>query len=112
MCDGESGDEINNVSAFHSITAVKSLSSSKGLYNGNGKVEVIYVVGHSDKNSTVDQDLILTNDGSGWVAQMPMLEFPEQSTATKAAHKLADWMERLSKAIKVTDFESINMNKL
>lgn len=92
--------------------AIKSLMSDKGLYSANGKVEVRFVIGHNNGTTTVEQELLLINDGSGWMAQMIMDDFPRQKTITAAAWKLADWMERLAIAIKDNTFDQINLNNL
>lgn len=98
--------------SFRPIIILKSLTSDKGLRDSTGKVEAIFTVGHDNSKATVDQDLILTNSGAGWTAQMPILDFPEQKTATEAAHKLAEWMEKLAAAIRAGNFNEINLNKL
>jgi hypothetical protein len=92
--------------------AIKSLVSEKGLYFESGKVEVRFVIGHDNGRTTLEQELILTNDGSGWMAQMVMNDFPREKTITASAWKLADWMERMAIAIKDNTFDQINLNGL
>lgn len=98
--------------SYKTKVVLKSLTSDRGLYDSTGKVEAVFTVGHDNSTHTVTQDLILTNSGSGWSAQMPMLDFREQKTITAAAYKLADWMEKMAVAIRENTFDSINLNNL
>ncbi|MFZ2452624.1 MAG: hypothetical protein WAW36_19115 [Methylovulum miyakonense] len=91
---------------------LKSINSEKGFYNSNGNVVAIFSAAHSDGVITVEQDLVLKQIDSKWIAEMPMLDFPPQKTITDAAWKLADWMEKMAAAIKASTFDEINLNNL
>lgn len=69
-------------------------------------------VAHNNGQTTVDQDLVLRRYGDGWSAEMSMEGFPEQKTATEAAHKLAEWFDRLAATIKRSEFDIIDLNNL
>lgn len=95
------------------LVVIQSMRSSKGLFNvGAGVIEVVYLVGSNNGKSTLTQPLTLHWDNNGWTASMPMHDFPPQKTVTAAAWKLADWMERMAKAIKSRELDQINLNSL
>ena len=92
------------------IVFIKSLISERKYRDIRGKVEARYAVVFDNSETTLEQELVLTHDGDGWVASMNMDDFPAQRTVTASAWKLAEWMEKMAKAIKDNTFDGINLN--
>lgn len=71
--------------------------------------EFVYSVEHNNGNTSVEQEMtIKSQDGlfePVWSASIEMSDFPTQDTPEKAAHKLAEWMERLAAAIRVGEIQ-------
>jgi hypothetical protein len=77
--------------------------------SGNEKV-VKYNISHNNGLSTVDQDLILTRHIDGtWSANILFDNFPTQDTPQDATNKLAEWMDKLRKALINNNFGIINI---
>jgi len=64
---------------------------------------------HNNGTTTLEQELILDRAEKGWTAEMDMSDFSPQLTATRAAHKLADWMERMAIAIRSSEFDKVEL---
>jgi len=78
-----------------------------------GKTVATYEIAHNNDTTTVRQDLLLTKFGDTWKANMLFDDIDSCDTATEAAHKLADWMERLALALREgNNFDSVNLNNL
>jgi len=89
-----------------------------------GKVELVryqknkdgqffeYAVEQNNGTTSVEQDLTIKAvdglRGCKWVASIAMDDFPPQESAHDAAHKLADWLERLASAIRIGEYAKIN----
>lgn len=71
-----------------------------------------YSILAGDDARTVDQTLSLTSTHEGWVAEMPMDEFPPQASAGDAALKLACWFELMAKGLREGDYGTICINDL
>ena len=87
-----------------------------------GKVELIkynkvkeaqffeYSVEQNNGSTSVEQSLIISSvEGlldPNWIAEIKLDEFPPQNTPEAAAHKLADWLERLSDTIRSGEYQS------
>lgn len=93
----------------------------------NGKVELtgfskqgdertfVYSVEHNNGQTSVEQKMTITSKEGliepNWSASIELSDFPPQKTPEEAAHKLADWMERLAAAIRVGDIQSYTRAK-
>lgn len=84
----------------------------KNITVAGNTVTAVFNISHNNMKTTLDQDLLLTRTGDGWVARMDMQEFPAQKTITASAWKLAEWFERLATEIKATEFDTLNLNDL
>lgn len=87
-----------------------------------GKVELVrfestkdnafyeYTVEHNNGSTSVKQVLTINSvDGlfrSKWEAVIELDDFPPQETPEAAAHKLADWLERLASAIRIGEYSN------
>jgi hypothetical protein len=64
-----------------------------------------YSVENNNGKTTIDQHMcILSTAGlfdPKWIAQINLDDFPPQETPEAAAHKLADWLERLAASIRI-----------
>lgn len=89
---------------------LKSIATNAAVRNKINKVKAVFLIIHDDGSVTVDHDLILTKTYKGWVAEMPLTNFPPQETVTASAWKLADWFEKMAAALKDNAFDSINLN--
>lgn len=103
------------------------MSSVMGKSKQTGKVELVgfckqdgvntytYSVEHNNGETSVEQKMTITSqDGlfdPKWTATIEMLDFPLLDTPEQAAHKLADWMERLAAAIRVGDVQPYSRAK-
>ena len=80
-----------------------------------------YSVEHNNGTTTVEQKMSLTYDnvnalsthynGQVWNAEIAFDGFPAQKTPEAAAHKLADWLERLAGAIRCGDYTLPSQDK-
>jgi len=70
-----------------------------------------YSVEHNNGATSVEQSLKISSiDGvfnPTWVASLALDDFPPQDTPLEAAHKMADWLERLASAIRVGDYLTV-----
>lgn len=90
------------------------------MITSKGKVELIqfkktedeasykYNVEHNNGSTSVDQIMTISSTDLGmiygWKASIAMDEFPNMGSPELAAEKLADWMLRLSQAIRSGDY--------
>ncbi len=79
--------------------------------NENGVQTYEYSVEQNDGSTSVEQLLTISNVKGlfkpSWVAKIQLDDFPQMESPNDAANKLADWLERLSSAIRVGDYQSI-----
>lgn len=80
----------------------------------DGSILVEYSVEHNNGSTSVEQKMMLESFNSygskpQWKARIAFDSFPIQDTAYDAAHKLADWMDRLADAIRCGNYELPNM---
>lgn len=68
-----------------------------------------YSVHHTDGETTLEQKVTISATdgllGPAWNASIELGEFPPQQTPYDAAMKLADWLDRMSKAIRVGKYQ-------
>ena len=62
-----------------------------------------FQVMHSNGVTTLEQKLYIEKQFGKWTASIAFDDFPEQESGEDAALKLAEWMDRLAKAIRVGD---------
>ena len=74
-----------------------------------------YSVEHDDGKTSVEQMLTIRSaDGlfePNWVASIALDDFPPQSSPQAAAEKLADWLERLSAAVRTGEYQTFSDSK-
>lgn len=80
-----------------------------------------YSVEQNNGTTSVEQKMTLTCDnvdilstnfnGQLWNAEIAFDDFPPQKTPEAAAHKLADWLERLAAAIRCGDYTLPSQDK-
>jgi len=67
-----------------------------------------YLVEHNNGKTTVEQLLTISSESNlfndKWNATIKLDDFPCQETPQLAAEKLADWLERLSQAIRSGEY--------
>ena len=85
---------------------------SGDLFNETSNISAKFHIRHEGEVLVVEQTLTLKRTHNEWIAEMPMDDFPPQKTATEAAIKLADWMEKMAVAIRGATFDTINLNEL
>lgn len=76
----------------------------KSYKNEKDVVEYKYSVEQNNGSTSVEQDLVITGKKElfeqKWSAELSLSDFPEQNTPENAALKMAEWLERLAKAIR------------
>ena len=82
----------------------------KSVVTDEKGVTVTFSIAHNDNVTTVEQELVLRKTVEGWTARMEMVNFPNQSTITQSAHKLAEWFERMAQEIKSHEYDSLEFD--
>jgi hypothetical protein len=71
-------------------------------------VEFVYTVEQNNGQTTVEQDMTISSQsfglGTKWYATIGLEEFNGQELPEAVAFKLADWLDRLSQAIRVGEY--------
>ena len=85
----------------------------KSVESGHGQVKMSYSSFSNNGTTTLEQTMEVERNGYGeWIAKMKMDDFPPQKNASGAVLNLADWMERMSKAIRTGIYDVIFPNTL
>lgn len=75
----------------------------------------LYSIEHNNGETSVEQSLKISSvDGlfnPTWVANLALDDFPPQDTPLEAAHKMADWLERLAAAIRIGDYLTVQRSE-
>lgn len=81
-------------------------------YTFNQEDDVVvaeYSIEQNNGNTSVEQKMILEGRvefmTERWTATITLDDFPVFNTPVEAAHKLADWLERLSAGIRAGEYE-------
>jgi hypothetical protein len=77
--------------------------------DNNGDMAFVYSVEHNNGDTSVEQKMTISSVEQlikpEWVATIELNDMRSQHLPKDAALKLADWLERLAKAIRVGEYQ-------